>query len=394
MAKKINIGMIGYSFMGKAHSFGYKNVGMFYDQLEALPVMKIICGRKEEGVRSAAQRYGWESYETDWKKLVRRDDIDLVDICTPNNQHHDMVIAAAEAGKNVFCEKPLARTLDGAKEMLQAVRKTGVKHMIGFNYRTVPAIALAKRLIDEGKLGDIYHFRGIYLQDWIVDPKVPLSWRLNGDIAGSGALGDLAAHTVDIARYLLGDITDVVGNWKTIIEERPLQAETVKGTGIGDVQATEETGKVTVEDAVMFLAEFANGALGTFEATRFASGRKNYNTFEVNGSKGSVRFCFEDMNRLEFYSREDNDYIQGWRNILVTETAKGVHEFAEKWWFAGHLIGYGETFVNEIYVLMDALAKDKMPTPDFLDGVKCQAVLESVANSVRSGAWELVETGF
>jgi predicted dehydrogenase len=390
MAKKINVGMIGYSFMGKAHSFGYKNVGIFYE-LESLPVMKVLCGRKVEGVSAAAERYGWESYETDWKKLVHRDDIDVVDICTPNNQHHEIVIGTAEAGKNIFCEKPLAKTLGEAKEMLQAVRKAGVKHMIGFNYRTVPAIVLAKRLIDEGKLGEIYHFRGVYLQDWIVDPKVPLSWRLNGEIAGSGPLGDLAAHTVDIARYLLGDITSVVANWKTIIEERPLQAETVKGTGIGDVQAAEETGKVTVEDAVMFLAKFANGALGTFEATRFATGRKNYNTFEVNGSKGSVRFCFEDMNRLEFYSREDVNYAQGWRNILATE---GVHEFAGAWWPPGHIIGYGETFVNEVYVLLDALAKDKMPKPDFVDGIKCQAILEAVVNSIKSKAWESVETEF
>jgi len=390
MAKKINVGMIGYSFMGKAHSFGYKNIGIFYEP-EALPVMKVLCGRKAEGVSAAAERYGWDSYETDWKKMVHRDDIDLVDICTPNNQHHEIVIGTAEAGKNIFCEKPIAKTLSEAKEMLQAVRKAGVKHMIGFNYRTVPAIVLAKRLIDEGKLGDIYHFRGVYLQDWIVDPSVPLSWRLDGEVAGSGPLGDLAAHTVDIARYLLGDITDVVANCKTFIEERPLEAEVVKGTGIGDVQAAEETGKVTVEDAVMFLAKFANGALGTFEATRFATGRKNYNTFEVNGSKGAVRFCFEDMNRLEFYSREDDDYAQGWRNILATES---VHEFAGAWWPPGHIIGYGETFVNEVYVLLDALGKGEMPTPDFVDGVKCQAILESVVNSVKSNAWESVETEF
>ena len=266
-----------------------------------------------------------------------------------------------------------------------------MKHMIGFNYRTVPAIVLAKRLIDEGKLGDIYHFRGVYLQDWIVDPSVPLSWRLDGEVAGSGPLGDLAAHTVDIARYLLGDITKVVADWKTIIDERPLEADVVKGTGIGDVQAAEETGKVTVEDAVMFLAKFANGALGTFEATRFATGRKNHNAFEVNGSQGSVRFCFEDMNRLEFYSREDDDYAQGWRNILATES---VHEFAGAWWPPGHIIGYGETFVNEVYVLLDALGKGEMPTPDLIDGIKCQAILEAVTNSVKSNAWEAVETEF
>ncbi len=385
MAQKINVGMIGYSFMGKAHSFAYKNMSMFYD-CEAVPVMKAICGRKEEGVRAAAQRYGWESYETDWQKLVARDDIDVVDVCTPGDLHVEMSIAAAQAGKTVFCEKPLAKSLTNAKKMLEAVEKAGVKHMVGFNYRAVPAIALAKRLIDEGRIGEIYHFRGVYLQDWIVDPEFPFVWRLDKEIAGSGPLGDLAAHTIDMARFLVGDIDEVVAMEKTFVKDRPLPAETVKGDGLA-VQAGGGRAEVTVEDATMFLAKFGNGALGTFEATRFASGRKNFNGFEINGSKGSLAFNFEEMNKLLYQSRADESHVQGFRTIIATE---GEHPFAGVWWPPGHIIGYGETFVNEVFVLMDAIAKNKMPSPDFTDGVKCQAVLEAVTQSIAEKAWAKV----
>lgn len=382
--KEIRIGMIGYSFMGKAHSFGYKNVGMFYD-LKAKPVMKVICGRKLEGVRAAAERYGWEEYETDWRKVVERDDIDLIDICTPGHLHAEMAIAAAEAGKHVFCEKPLANSLDEARRMLEAVQKAGVKHMVGFNYRTVPAIALAKRLIEEGKLGEIYHFRGVYLQDWIVDPDFPLVWRLDAKIAGTGPLGDLAAHTIDIAHYLIGEIEEVVAQEKTFIKERPALVEKVKGTGLVEVEADKSRRvPVTVEDATMFLAKFKNGALGVFEASRMCPGRKNFNGFEINGSKGSIAFNFEDMNILWFYSREDESHVQGFRRILVTEPE---HKYFNVWWPSGHIIGYGETFVNEIYNLLDAIAEDRMPEPSFEDGVKCQKVLEAVVRSVKERRW-------
>lgn len=391
MAKEINVGMIGYSFMGKAHSFGYNNVGMFYEPA-ALPNLKAICGRTEEGVKSAAERYGWESYETDWKKLVNRTDIDVVDIVTPGNWHTVMAIGAAEAGKDIFCEKPLANSLEDAKKMLDAVRKAGVKHMVGFNYRTVPAIALAKRIIEEGRLGEIYHFRGVYLQDWIVDPEFPLVWRLNGDVCGTGPLGDLAAHTIDTALYLLGDITELVANEKTFVKERPLQSEDVKGTGLAVEAGGEvEKAEVTVEDATMFLVKFANGALGTFEASRFATGNKNHNSFEINGSKGSLKFNFEDMNRLYYYNNEDDSHVKGWRDILATEEE---HEFFGAWWPPGHIIGYGETFVNEVNVLLDALGKDENPAPDFVDGVRCQAVMEAVLNSIENKSWEEVETEF
>lgn len=385
MAKKIGVGIIGYSFMGKAHSFGYKNLPVFYD-CEAIPQMKVICGRNEDAVKAAAQKYGWESWETDWRKLVAREDVDVVDVCTPGDLHVEMCIAAAEAGKTVFCEKPLAKSLANARKMLDAVQRAGVKHMVNFNYRVVPAIALAKRLISEGKIGQIYHFRGVYLQDWIVDPEFPFVWRLDREIAGSGPLGDLAAHTVDLARFLVGDISEVVAMEKTFIKERPVPADAVKGTGLA-VQAGGGRAQVTVEDAVMFLAKFRNGALGTFEATRFASGRKNYNGFEINGSKGSLAFNFEDMNKLLYQSRADESHAQGFRTILATE---GEHDFAGAWWPPGHIIGYGETFVNSIYVLMDAIAKDKMPTPDFVDGAKCQAVLEAVGTSIKQNAWARV----
>ncbi len=383
--KQLNIGMIGYSFMGKAHSFGYKNLKVFYPDVQYQPVMKLICGRKKAGVVQAQQQYGWEEYATDWRKVIERDDIDVVDICAPGDTHVLMAVAAAKAGKHIFCEKPLANNLEDAKAMLRAVRKAGVRHMVGFNYRTVPAIALAKRLIDEGYIGKIYHFRGKYLQDWIVDPDFPMVWRLDKKAAGSGPLGDLAAHTIDIANYLVGEIDEVVAMEQTFCKFRPPPAKKIKGTGLA-VEAGEATRRVrvTVEDAVAFLAKYRNGAFGVFESSRFCAGRKNQNSFEINGSEGSIMFDFEDMNHLWFYSRKDPEFAQGFRQILVTE---GCHEFAGAWWPPGHIIGYGETFVNEVYELCRSFEEDRNPTPDFLDGVRCQAVLDAVARSVAENGW-------
>ena len=387
--KKLNIGMIGYSFMGKAHSFGYSNLKTFYD-CEYEPVMKVICGRKEEGARAAQERYGWEEYCTDWRQVVERADIDVVDVCAPGDTHVMMAVPAAEAGKHVFCEKPLANNLADAKTMLAAVREAGVKHMAGFNYRTVPAIALAKRMIEEGMLGQIYHFRGKYLQDWIVDPEFPMVWRLDKSVAGSGPLGDLAAHTIDIANHLVGTIAELTAMEKTFCTMRPEPSEAVKGTGLAvDADADATKVPVTVEDAVMFLCKFDNGALGVFESSRFCSGRKNQNTFEINGSKGSIVFDFEDMNYLQFQSREDGEHVQGFRRIMATE---GCHEFAGSWWPPGHIIGYGETFVNEVYELCRSFDEDRNPTPDFLDGVRCQAVLDAVTRSIAANAWVDVES--
>jgi len=381
MPKEINVGLVGYAFMGRAHSNAYKDVTMFFD-LEAVPVMKAICGRTESAVKAAAEKFGWQSYETSWEDLIKRDDIDLIDISTPGDTHRDIAIAAAEAGKHIFCEKPLANNLSEAEEMLDAVKKAGVKHMVAFNYRRVPAVVLAKQLIDEGKIGKIYHWRAVYLQDWIVDPDFPLVWRLQKDKAGSGPHGDLNAHIIDLAHYLVGDIDEVVGMAETFIKKRPLQAaEATKGL---EAAAAKEMGEVTVEDAMLFLAKFENGALGSFEATRFASGRKNYNSFEINGSKGSIVFNLERMNELQYYSREDEDHVQGFRTILVNEA---VHPYMSAWWPPGHIIGWEHTFIHEVADLMNAIAKDEMPVPSFEDGVRCQRVLEAVSKSVGEGCW-------
>ncbi len=377
--KKIRIGLIGYKFMGKAHSNAYRQVGRFFTP-KAIPIMKAICGRNERGVKEAAENFGWQEYETDYKKLIKRDDIDLIDITTPNNSHCEIVVAAAKEGKNILCEKPLAINLKEAEEMLKAVEKTGVKHMIGFNYRRAPAIGLAKRLIEEGRIGKTYHFRSTYLQDWIVDPEFPLNWRFQKEIAGSGALGDLLAHHIDLARYLAGELIEAIGMDKTFIKERPISLEADGLTG----KAGKEKGKVTVDDTTLFLAKFKNGALGSFEATRVAPGRKNCNRIEINGSEGSISFNFERMNELEFFSRKDLSYAQGFRTILATESE---HPYISAWWPPGHTIGYEHTFIHQIYDLMNDLAEDKMPTPNFLDGVKCQKVLEAVSNSIKTKGW-------
>ena len=382
MEETINVGLIGYKFMGKAHSHAYKDVDMFFDP-KAKPVMKALCGRDETGVKEAAEKFGWESYETSWEKLVQREDIDLIDISAPSNVHKEITVAAAENGKHIFCEKPLAINLTEAREMVEAVSKAGVKHMIGFNYRRVPAIGLAKRLIEEGAIGEIRHFRGTYLQDWLSDPSFPLNWRMDKNIAGSGAHGDLNAHMIDIACYLVGGFSEVVGMNRTFIPERPVSLGQSGLTGV----AGEEKGKVTVDDATLFLARFTNGAIGSFEATRLAPGRKNFNRFEINGSEGTLVFVFERMNELDFFSRKDPSHTQGFRNIIVTE---GEHPYVAAWWPPGHVIGYEHTFVHEVYDLMNYLAEDKMPEPNFVDGLKVQEVLYKVDKSIESGGWEKI----
>jgi predicted dehydrogenase len=384
MADTINVGLVGYRFMGTAHSNAWRQVAHFFDP-QLTPVMKAICGRTEEAVAAAADKLGWEGYETDWRKLVAREDIDLVDICTPGGpSHREIALGAAANGKHVLCEKPLASSLAMAREMLDAVEEAGVKHMVNFNYRRAPAVALAKRMIEEGLIGEIYHWRAVYLQDWIIDPEFPLVWRLDKSVAGSGPLGDLAAHSIDLAHYLVGDIAQVTGMMQTFIEERPLPAEMGGLTAV----AREERGEVTVEDAVAFLARFENGTFGTFEATRFAAGCKNYNHFEVNGSKGSLVFNFERMNELQYYSREDDADYQGFRVIQATE---GTHPYMSVWWPPAHIIGYEHTFIHGVYDLLNGIAEDEMPVPNFVDGVKCQAVLEAVEQSAQSGEWVEVE---
>ena len=381
MKNTLNVGLIGYKFMGKAHSNAYQRIGMFFDPSIRI-CRKAICGREEAGVKQASDKFGWEGYETSWEELVARDDIDMVDITAPSNAHKDIALGAAAAGKHIFCEKPLALTLKDAREMLKAARDNGVKHQIGFNYRFVPAVLLAKKLIDEGRLGAIYHFRGLYLQDFIVDPEFPLVWRLDKSIAGSGSLGDLGAHLIDLARFLVGDFDQVIGMNKTFIGERPA-VEKMAGLS-GKAQENAARGKVTVDDATLFLAEFKNGALGSFEATRFAQGHKNGMSFEINGSKGSIRFELERMNELQYYNASDEEGIQGFRLIQATE---GVHPYMYAWWPVGHVIGYEHTFVHELYEFTEAIARDTAPSPDFTDGVKCSQVLEAVDTSIEQKQW-------
>jgi predicted dehydrogenase len=379
--KKLNIGMVGYKFMGKAHSHAYKEAPMAFPGAP-VPVMKAICGRNRDGVEQAAAQFGWETAVTDWRELVSRDDIDIVDINAPSDAHKEIAVAAARAGKHVFCEKPLALTLADAREMLQAAEEAGVKHMVCFNYRFAPAVQLAKKLVQEGRLGRIYHFRAWFLQDWIVDPDFPLVWRLDKTIAGSGAHGDLGAHLIDLAHFLVGDITEVVGMSETFIKERPLPSSMTGLSAKGDASAPK--GEVTVDDATLFLARFANGALGSFEATRFAPGHRCTNAFEINGSKGSVKFDFERMNELQVYFTDDAEDVQGFRRVMATDPA---HAYMDAWWPAGHSIGYGQTFTHVVVELLNAIAEDRQPEPNFRDGVKCQAVLEAVEKSVEERRW-------
>jgi len=386
MKDTLNVGLVGYKFMGKAHSNAFRKVSMFFDPSLKI-VMKAICGRDEEWVKQSAEKFGWEGYETSWEKLVERDDIDMIDITAPSNVHKEIAIAAAESGKHVFCEKPLALNLEDAREMLEAVEKNKVKHQIGFNYRFAPAIQLAKKLIDEGKIGEIYHFRALYLQDWIIDPEFPLVWRLDKKVAGSGSLGDLGAHSIDLARFLVGEFDKVIGLNKTFIKERPI-VERMEGLS-AEARADGPKGEVTVDDATLFLAEFKNGALGSFEATRFANGHKNGMSFEINGSKGSVRFEFERMNELWYYSSDDPEGLQGFRLIQATEP---VHPYASAWWPVGHVIGYEHTFVHELYEFVVAIAHDKETCPSFYDGVKCMQVLEAVDLSIAKRRWVEVDS--
>lgn len=377
---ELRVALVGYKFMGKAHSHAYRNVAAFFD-VPLRPAMQVLVGRDQDAVRRAAERWGWREAATDWREAVRRDDVELVDVCTPGDWHAPIAIEAAKAGKHVFCEKPLANTLAEAEQMAEVVTRAGVTHMVAFNYRRVPAVVLARRLIEQGALGQIYHFRAVYLQDWIVDPGFPLVWRLRREKAGSGPLGDLGAHLIDLARYLVGEIVEVVSTQKTFIAQRPLPAEDMGAWGS---QAGTSTGQVTVEDAALFLAHFANGALGSFEATRFAPGRRNYNCFEINGSKGSLRFNLERLNELEFFDRDDPADRQGWRTILVTDAG---HPYVDAWWPPGHTIGWEHTFVHEVKDLLEAIAAGKPASPDFVDGLQCQSVLESVSESARKHAW-------
>ncbi len=379
---EIGVGLVGYKFMGRTHSNAYRQVAHFFD-VDPVPRLRALCGRDETAVREAAAKLGWESYETDYHALVARDDIGLVDVATPGDSHRDVVLAALAAGKHVLCEKPLANSLDEAREMLAAANRAGVVNMVNFNYRRVPAVQLARQIIADGRLGEIRHWRAVYLQDWINDPQFPLVWRLQRDKAGSGALGDIAAHIVDLAHFVVGPITEVVGTMDTFIRERPLETASAGGAGLS-AAAAQETGQVTVDDATTFLARFAGGATGTFEATRLAPGRRNYNAFEVNGSNGSLVFNLERLNELQVFFADDPPGLQGFRTINVTEAD---HPYAAAWWPAGHILGYEHTFVHAVKDLLDGIRRGESPAPTFADGFRCQAVLDAVERSAATRAW-------
>lgn len=378
---KLRIGMIGYKFMGKAHSNAYRSLPMFFPKAPKLD-MAIICGRNEQAVEQAADQLGWSESITDWRALLAREDIDIIDINAPSDAHKEIALAAVKAGKHIFCEKPLALTLADSREMLQAAEEAGIAHMVGFNYRFSPAVRLAKKLVESGRLGKIHHFRACFLQDWIIDPEFPLVWRLQKEIAGSGSHGDLGAHLIDLAHFLVGEMKEVIGMSETFIKERPIASEMTGLSAKGDKGGPK--GEVTVDDATLFLARFENGALGNFEATRFAAGHRSTNAFEINGSLGSVKFDFERMNELEVYFTSDEEDVQGFRRVLATDPA---HAYAEAWWPPGHTIGFEHTFIHEMLEFSSAIAEGRMPEPNFQDGVKCQAVLEAVERSIEQRRW-------
>jgi len=380
MVKTLNVAIIGTKFMGKAHSNAWKNAPHFFD-MPIRPVLKVACAQDAVALQEFADNWGWESIETDWRKVIARDDVDIVDISVPQYLHHDVAMAAAKAGKHIFCEKPLAMNIAEAQEMLDAAQSAGIVHYVNHNYRRTPAVMLAKRLIDEGKIGRIFHWRGAYLQSWIIDPNFPLTWHLRAETAGSGPNGDLNSHSIDLARFLVGDIASVTAMTANFITERPLPgagaATFSAGSGGGGAM-----GKVTVEDAAFLVVQFANGALGSFEATRFANGRKNYNTFEIYGDKGSLIFDLERMNELQYFSSDDPAYAQGFRTILATESA---HAYMEHWWPPGHIIGYEHEFTHAVVDFMQAIADKGSISPNFADGLAEMKVLEAALESAKTG---------
>lgn len=381
MKKSLNVGLIGYNFMGKAHSNAWRQVNRFFD-LPAEVRLHTVCGRNKAGVAEAAAKLGWQNTSTDWRAVVEDPEIDIIDICTPNDSHCEIALAAAANKKAILCEKPLAMGVEQGKRMVEAVRKAKVPNMVCHNYRRIPAIALARKMIENGELGDrIFHYRARYAQDWIVDPEFPLVWRLQSKIAGSGTHGDIDAHIIDLGRYLVGEIREVCGLMETFIKERPLVSEA--GAGLG-AKAGKKTGKVTVDDAVSWIGKFKNGAIANLEATRFAPGRKNHITLEINGSGGSLFFDFEDMNRLKFYRTQDPEGRQGFRDILVTE---GSHPYAGAWWPPGHIIGYEHTFIHTFADFVKAVDSGKAAHPTFADGLANEVVLEAVSESARTRQW-------
>ncbi len=377
MLKPLNIGMIGYGFMGRTHSNAYRKVNNFFD-VQHKPVLKAICARNAPKAKEFADKWGYESVETDWHKLVERKDIDAIDIGSPNNTHVEIAVTAAAAGKWVLCEKPLAMNAAEARKMVEAVEKAKVPNFVWFNYRRVPAIALAKQIVDEGRLGKVFHYRATYLQDWTISPDLPQGgeglWRLDADVAGSGVTGDLISHSVDTALWLNGPIDTLTATTETFIKERKHQ-ET------GKVQ------KVMIDDACLFLARFGNGSLATFESTRYARGRKNKNMFEINGEKASIYFDLEDPHRLQYFDHGDPSHLAGWRNIHVTNFE---HPYHKNWWVPGTTIGYEHTFINALADFLKGVESGKPAQPDFRDALRTQLVLDAILQSAKELTWKKV----
>lgn len=374
--KKIRIGLIGTGFMGRTHSNGYNRLQNFFPDLECTPVLQAVCSRNEASVKAFAAQWGYASYETDWRKMIRRDDIDAVDICTPNDTHAEIAIAAAEAGKMILCEKPLSRSLAEGEKMVDAIEKAGVANTVWYNYRRLPAVTLAKQIIDSGKLGKIFHYRANFLQDWTISPDLPQggtgTWRLDADAAGSGVTGDLLAHCIDTAMWLNGGIQDVSAMTETFIKER-VHSDT------GQIQ------KVGIDDACIFHCHFQNGSLGLFESTRYARGHKALYTFEINGEQASLRWDLHDLNRLEMYDHADSSITRGWKSILVTD---GDQPYMNKWWVPGLIIGYEHSFVHQAADFFQALGDGTSCSPNFKEALQTQKVCESVIDSAKQKAWK------
>ena len=386
--KTLNVALIGAQFMGKTHSNAWRKVGMFFDDLPVKPVMKVLCGKFPEEV-TVASKWGWEETSLNWEEVVKRPDIDVVDICTPNFLHLPIAVAAAKAGKHVVCEKPLANTRKEAETMAAAVKKAGVKNMCGFSYRFAPAVSTIKNMITSGQLGEIFHFRAAYQQDWIVDPEFPLVWRLQKKFTGSGALGDIGAHITDLCHFLIGPIDEVCGAMRTFVEKRPIPNNDSGITAAGKKKVGAKMGTVDVDDAAVYIASIKGSkTLATFEATRFAPGRRNYNSIEIYGSKGSVLWNQEDMNVFQYFDRGDKSLAQGFRRVHATDAG---HPYTGAWWPTGHIIGYEHLFVHEIHDFVAQLGQKKITYPTFEDAVSCQKVLDAVEKSSSTRKWEKVK---
>jgi predicted dehydrogenase len=373
--KDLNVAMIGYGFMGRAHSNGFRKVNNFFD-LEYRPVLKVACARNKARAQAFADQWGYESVETDWREVLKRDDIDLVTICTPNDSHKEIAIAAAQAGKMIICEKPLARNGAEGAEMVKAIEAAGVANLVSYNYRRIPAVTLAKQLIDEGRLGRIFHYRAVFLQDWTISADLPQGgeglWRLDVDVAGSGVTGDLLAHCIDTAIWLNGGVDKVTAMTETFIKER-------KHNLTGKVE------KVGIDDACAFLARFKNGSLATFESTRYARGHKALYLFEINGEHASIAWDLHDLHRLSYFDHRDDGIVRGWRSIHVTD---GDHPYMGNWWVPGLQIGYEHSFVHQVADFLEGVSEGKPASPTFKDALETQYVCDAVLKSAQTGAWE------